>query len=502
MKFFDIVQNSQKKYYIDDYKKSNFLVPKIDIFFDIQESYTYVTAKYLIKPIISSWVSSSNRAQPLSDMILNGDHSLHLESIKCNNNDVPHSFQIDGSDKNMIIDKNTIENLLNGQSSFLLTIKCKIDPKSNKSSQGLYISDNDIYYTKCEPEGFRKIIYSFDRPDILSIWTVTITVDPLIINNNFSRPAVLLSNGNLIQSGKNKVTWYDPHPKPSYLFALIVGSLGYKEDTYFKNNSFLLNNKVTIRIYAHHDKISLLDHAIQSVKKAMKWDEDNFGLYYDLNVYNIVSLDDFNKGGTESKGVNVINSLHVLTSPQTTTDEEYENSTKIIGHEYFHNWTGNRVIIENWFDLTIKEGLTTYREQRFASDVCLSKINTLIERVIDLRSEQFLEDNGPNAHPIIPSSYRALNNLYTPTIYKKGAEIVRIYETLLGTDGFKKGMDLYFKRHDGTAVSYHTFWNAMMDANIPLAKEDRLNFTLSMKGLYNWYGQSGTPLITIKYNYN
>ena len=341
--------------------------------------------------------------------------------------------------------------------SFEVETTVRLQPMKNLALSGLYASSG-MLCTQCEAMGFRRITYSFDRPDTLSRYKVRLEGD----KNTFP---VLLSNGNKIDEGdlgtnRHFALWEDPFPKPSYLFALVAGNLGYIESSY-KTRS---GKNVKLGIFSDPENSGKLDHAMYSIKESMRWDEDTFGLECDLDVYNIVATNDFNMGAMENKGLNIFNSAYVLADPRTATDLDYERILAVIAHEYFHNWTGNRVTVRDWFQLTLKEGLTVFRDQWFSSDAT-SKAVKRIEDVRSLRAGQFKEDGGPMSHPIRPESYISMDNFYTATVYSKGAEVVRMYRTMLGEAGFKKGMILYFERHDGTAVTCDDFRAAMADAN-------------------------------------
>lgn len=370
-----------------------------------------------------------------------------------------------------------------GLDTFELNIKTSVDPQGNTALEGLYRTSGN-YCTQCEAEGFRKITYFFDRPDVLTLFTTKIIADK-------TDNSVLLSNGNLIESGeldngRHYAVWQDPFKKPCYLFALVAGNLECLQDTYHT----LDNRDVDLRIYVEPKNIDKCEHAMASLIKSMKWDEERFGLIYDLDIYMIVAVDDFNMGAMENKGLNVFNSKFVLAKPETATDVDYEGIEAVIGHEYFHNWTGNRVTCRDWFQLTLKEGLTVFRDQEFTADM-LSPAVKRIEDVKRLRSNQFPEDAGPMSHPIQPQSYIEMNNFYTMTVYEKGAEVVRLYHSLLGEDGFRKGIDLYFERHDGQAVTVEDFRNAMADAN-----------DVDLVQMHQWYLQSGTPVLSVKTEYD
>ncbi|MCH1427895.1 MAG: aminopeptidase N, partial [Alphaproteobacteria bacterium] len=351
------------------------------------------------------------------------------------------------------------------------------NPYENKALEGLYKS-GDMICTQCEPEGFRRIFYYPDRPDMMSVFTTRIEADARIKN--------LLSNGNLISSGKLEgdrhfAEWHDPFPKPSYLFALVAGDLELVEDSFTTASGRV----VDLHIYVEHGNSHLTSHAMESLKKSMRWDEKSYGLEYDLDLFQIVAVSHFNMGAMENKGLNIFNSKFVLADEKTASDTDLMRVESIIAHEYFHNWTGNRVTCRDWFQLTLKEGLTVYRDQCFTADLHDSSVKR-IEDVSLLRSVQFPEDASPMAHPIRPDSYSEINNFYTPTIYEKGSEVIRMLASLFGRDGFRKGIDLYFDRHDGNAVTCDDFLSAMEDAN----KYDLSEFS-------RWYQQSGTPHIYV-----
>jgi len=360
-----------------------------------------------------------------------------------------------------------------------LAIEVRIRPQDNTALEGLYPS-GQFLLTQCESEGFRKICYFPDRPDVMTRYEVTMVADR-------KRYPVLLSNGNAVDSGelpdgRHWVRWDDPFAKPCYLFALVAGDLACVED-HFRTRS---GRDVTLRFYVEHGDEDKCSHAMESLIHAMKWDEDRFDLEYDLEIYHVVVTHDFNMGAMENKSLNIFNSKYVLARPDTATDTDYQGIQGVIGHEYFHNWTGNRVTCRDWFQLTLKEGLTVFRDQEFSSDM-QSRAVKRIRDVRVLRSRQFPEDSGPMAHPIRPDKYMEINNFYTMTVYQKGAEIIRMYHTLLGEEGFGKGMKLYFERHDHEAVTCDDFLAAMADAN----GADLSHFA-------RWYGQSGTPEISAR----
>jgi len=359
----------------------------------------------------------------------------------------------------------------------------RIRPQDNTALEGLYPS-GAFLLTQCEAEGFRKITYFPDRPDVMTRYEVTIVADR-------SRYPVLLSNGNAAEAGdldggRHWVRWVDPHRKPSYLFALAAGDLKYIEDQFTTHSG----RRVVLRVYVEKQNLDKCGHAMQSLIKAMKWDEERFGLEYDLDIYNIVATDDFNMGAMENKSLNIFNSKYVLAKPETATDTDFQAIEGVIGHEYFHNWTGNRVTCRDWFQLTLKEGLTVFRDQEFSSDM-QSRAVKRIHDVRDLRNRQFPEDAGPMSHPIRPEKFQEINNFYTMTVYQKGAAVIRMLHTLLGESGFQNGMKLYFQRHDGQAVTCDDFLAAMADAN-----------GVDLERFSRWYGQSGTPEVEVETEYD
>jgi len=363
--------------------------------------------------------------------------------------------------------------------AFTLDVETRIAPQSNTALSGLYVSGGN-FCTQCEPEGFRRITYFIDRPDVMARYTTTITAEK-------GRYPVLLANGNPVERGdidarRHWARWVDPHPKPSYLFALVAGDLVAVEDRF----TTLSGKEVALAIWVRRGDEDKCGHAMASLKKAMRWDEEVFGLEYDLDVFNIVAVSDFNMGAMENKGLNIFNTRYVLAKPETATDADYQNIESVIAHEYFHNWTGNRVTCRDWFQLSLKEGLTVFRDQEFSAD----QGSRAVRRIGDvrmLRAMQFPEDDGPLAHPVRPNSYIRIDNFYTPTVYNKGAELVRMIHTLLGRDGFRRGMDLYIRRHDNQAVTIEDFVAAMQDASgVDLGQFKR------------WYEQAGRPEITIE----
>ncbi len=366
---------------------------------------------------------------------------------------------------------------------FTLELETRLRPQDNTALEGLYKS-GPIFCTQCEAEGFRKITWFPDRPDVMARYTTTIVAEE-------RRYPVLLSNGNPVERGKldggrHWVRWEDPFPKPSYLFALVAGALACIDDSFTTRSG----RTIALQIYVEHHNADKCDHAMAALKKAMRWDEEVFGREYDLETYMIVAVDDFNMGAMENKGLNIFNSKYVLARPDTATDSDFANIEGVIAHEYFHNWTGNRVTCRDWFQLSLKEGLTVFRDQEFSADT-FSRPVKRIQDVRVLRTYQFAEDAGPMAHPVRPDSYIEISNFYTVTVYDKGAEVIRMIHTLLGEEGFQNGMDLYFERHDGQAVTTDDFVSAMEDAN----GVDLAQFRL-------WYSQAGTPEISVAADYD
>jgi len=359
----------------------------------------------------------------------------------------------------------------------------EIRPDRNTALEGLYAAGNSLL-TQCEAEGFRKITWFPDRPDVMSTYRVRLEADR-------DRFPLLLSNGNLIDSGalddgRHFAVWDDPFRKPSYLFALVAGDLAVVEDVF----TTCSGRDVALKIYSEPQNLDRLDHALASLKRAMRWDEERWGLEYDLDVYHIIATHDFNMGAMENKSLNIFNAKYVLADPDTATDADYEAVEAVIGHEYFHNWTGNRVTCRDWFQLTLKEGLTVYRDQEFTSDLRSRPVKRISD-VATLQSRQFPEDAGPMAHSVRPERYIEINNFYTATVYEKGAEVVRMYQTLLGREGFRRGLDLYFERHDGQAVTCDDFLAAMADAN----GRDLTQFA-------RWYAQVGTPRVAARLEFD
>ncbi|KAK3227649.1 hypothetical protein Dsin_007511 [Dipteronia sinensis] len=454
-----------KEIFLKDYKMPDYYFDTVDLKFSLGEEKTIVSSKITVVPRVEG--SSS----PLA---LNGS-DLKLVSIKVNNKELKEEdYKLDARHL-------TLSSPPSGM--FTLEIVTEIHPQNNTSLEGLYKSSGN-FCTQCEAEGFRKITFYQDRPDIMAKYTCYIEADKSLY-------PVLLSNGNLInhgdlEGGKHYALWEDPFKKPCYLFALVAGQLESRDDT-FKTRS---GRQVALRIWTPAQDLPKTAHAMYSLKAAMKWDEDVFGLEYDLDLFNIVAVPDFNMGAMENKSLNLFNSKLVLASPETASDGDYAAILGVIGHEYFHNWTGNRVTCRDWFQLSLKEGLTVFRDQEFSSDMGSRTVKRIAD-VSKLRNYQFPQDSGPMAHPVRPHSYIKMDNFYTVTVYEKGAEVVRMYKTLLGSQGFRKGMDLYFKRHDEQAVTCEDFFAAMRDAN----DADFANFL-------QWYSQAGTPLVKVTSSYN
>jgi aminopeptidase N len=433
--------------------------------FDLHDEETFVHSKLQVQR-----VESSDSTVPL---VLNGE-DLELRSVL-----------VDGKSPaaaDLIVDENGLT-LLNMPPSFELETTVRLKPHENTQLSGLYRS-NGVFCTQNEAEGFRRITYFPDRPDVLSKYKV-------YVEGPQAACPIMLSNGNMIESGelgggRHYSRWEDPWNKPSYLFALVAGDLGVLRDRFTTMNG----RDVALAIYSEHQNVDKLEWAMQSLKRSFEWDEQKFGLEYDLDIYNIVAVDDFNMGAMENKSLNVFNSAAVLASPQTATDADFEYVEAVIAHEYFHNWTGNRVTCRDWFQLTLKEGLTVFRDQSFTAD----QTSPAVKRISDvqmLRAFQFKEDAGPMAHPIRPESVIAQDNFYTATVYNKGAEVVRMFQTILGVSGFRKGLDLYIKRHDGGAVTCDDFRAAMADAN----GVDLVQFE-------QWYLQPGTPVVRVSSSYD
>ncbi|RNL63497.1 aminopeptidase N [Zhongshania marina] len=452
--------------YLSDYRVPEFLIDSTSLSFELGE------ASSIVRSVLEL------RRNPESD-IQDAPLQLHgteLELI---------SLAIDGrrlgdDEWSQSGEQLTIANV---PASFSLRCETRIRPQDNTSLEGLYKSSG-MFCTQCEAEGFRKITYYLDRPDVMSVFTVEIIADQ-------SRYPVLLSNGNLVATeqlpdGLHKTVWQDPFPKPAYLFALVAGKLSVVEDQFVT----LSGRSVDLKIYVEEKDLDKCDHAMLSLKNAMRWDEEVYGREYDLDIFNIVAVDDFNMGAMENKSLNIFNTSCVLAKPETTTDAGFQRVEGVVAHEYFHNWSGNRVTCRDWFQLSLKEGFTVFRDAEFSSDMGSPTVKR-VEDVTLLRTAQFAEDAGPMAHPIRPDSFIEISNFYTVTVYEKGAEVVRMIHTLLGPELFRKGSDLYFERHDGQAVTCEDFVLAMEDAS-----------GIDLKQFRNWYSQAGTPRLDISGRYD
>lgn len=458
-------EQQPKTIYLKDYQVPGYLITTTDLRFEIYDGETIVSAMLHLQ-------RNPAAPTPATQLTL---HGADLELI---------SIALDGkllaaSDYEFGEESLTI---FNTPAEFKLLSITKIKPESNTSLEGLYRS-RTMYCTQCEAEGFRKITYYLDRPDVMSEFTTTVVAD--------KKYPVLLSNGNLIDQGdadnnRHYATWHDPFKKPAYLFALVAGDLAHIEDTFITCS----NREVALKIFVEPKDLDKCDHAMASLKNSMRWDEEVYGREYDLNIFMIVAVDDFNMGAMENKGLNIFNTSCVLAKPETTTDGGFQRVEGVVAHEYFHNWSGNRVTCRDWFQLSLKEGFTVYRDSEFSADMGSHTVKR-VEDVTVLRTLQFAEDAGPMAHPIRPESYIEISNFYTMTIYEKGAEIIRMLATLLGKENFRKGTDLYFERHDGQAVTTEDFVAALADAS----GRDLTQFK-------RWYSQAGTPRLQVIENYD
>ena len=439
-----------------DYRPPAFAVDSVDLRFELDPEATRVTSRLAV------------RRQAEGELTLYGSE-LELHALRVDGRPLAAGeYAIDG--ETMVIpgvaETATVE------------VETGIAPERNSALEGLYRSSG-MYCTQCEAEGFRRITWYPDRPDVMARFTTTVVADP-------GACPVLLSNGNRVadgrlDDGRHWVRWEDPFPKPSYLFALVAGDLACVRDRF----TTMSGREVALELYVQHHNADRCAHALAALQKAMAWDEEKYGREYDLDTYMIVAVDDFNMGAMENKGLNVFNSSAVLARPETATDIDYLRIESIVAHEYFHNWTGNRVTCRDWFQLSLKEGLTVFRDQQFSADTYSPAVQR-IQDVSLLRTHQFAEDAGPMAHPVRPEQYIEINNFYTMTVYNKGAEVIRMLHTLLGAEGFRRGMDLYFERHDGQAVTVEDFVAALGDAN----DHDLTDFMA-------WYRQAGTPILSV-----
>ena len=453
---------------LKDYRPPSHLIDTVDLDVRLDPTATRVRSRLKVRPNPAS-------DAPATRLRLDGEH-LTLEAVKLD------AHALSAAEYTVSDTALTLPSV--PDRAFTLEITTVINPDANKALQGLYRS-RGIYCSQCEAQGFRRITYFLDRPDVLATYRVRLEADREAV-------PVLLANGNPIERGildrgrRHYAVWKDPHPKPCYLFAMVGGNLASIAST-FRTVS---GRDVDLRIYVDPGKEQRAVWAMDSLKRAMRWDEERFGREYDLDVFNIVAVSDFNMGAMENKGLNVFNDRLILASAETATDTNFEAIESVVAHEYFHNWTGNRITCRDWFQLCLKEGLTVYRDQEFSAD----ERSRTVQRIVDvrqLRASQFPEDAGPLAHPVRPESYIEINNFYTPTIYEKGAELVRMIETVLGRDRFRKGMDLYFERHDGEAATVEQFIACFEDAS----GESLAHFS-------QWYGQAGTPELVCKLSYD
>jgi len=456
--------DTPKEIFLADYKVPNYLIDTVHLHFDLEASETRVRSVLAMR---------KNPQGSGGDCVLDGEQ-LELVSIKLDGRQLQGN-EYQRSDKNLLLSS------LPGK--FELEIETIIHPDQNTALEGLYHSGN-LLCTQCEAQGFRRITYYLDRPDVMAVFTVSIAANKV-------RWPIMLSNGNIeeqgvLDDGRHWVRWHDPHPKPSYLFALVAGELYCQQDSF----TTMSGRDIRLEIFVDPENSHKCDHALTSLKQAMKWDEETYGREYDLDIFMIVAVNDFNMGAMENKGLNVFNSSCVLASPETATDNDYHRIQGVVGHEYFHNWSGNRVTCRDWFQLSLKEGFTVLRDQQFSAAMNSAAVQR-INDVDQLRTMQFAEDAGPMAHPVRPASFIEISNFYTVTIYEKGAEVVGMIKTIVGDDGFRQGTDLYFNRHDGQAVTTDDFVKAMEDANdIDLAQFKR------------WYSQAGTPVLIVKDHYD
>ena len=458
---------SRSTKFLEDYAPPDYLIKQVSLDVRLAPKDARIASTLSIEPNADTAAGTP--------LVLDGE-ALTLERVAVNGQDLePGRYTLAPG-------KLTIANPPMG--AFTLDIVTRCDPEANTELQGLYLSSG-VYCTQCEPEGFRRITYFVDRPDVLATYTVRVEAD------RESAP-VLLSNGNPVETGeidgtgRHYAVWHDPHPKPSYLFALVGGNLASIHDSFTTASG----REVALGIYVEPGKEDRCDWAMESLKRAMRWDEERFGLEYDLDVFNIVAVSDFNMGAMENKGLNIFNDKLVLARPDTASDADYTAIESVIAHEYFHNWTGNRVTCRDWFQLCLKEGLTVFRDQEFTGDVRMGPVERILTARL-LKARQFPEDAGPLSHPVRPASYIEINNFYTATVYEKGAELCRMLQTLLGQDAFRQGIALYFERHDGEAATVEDFVSAMADAS----GRDLAQFM-------RWYTQSGTPELACSLDYD
>lgn len=449
-----------------DYRPPAHLVDRLDLTVSLGGDVTRVTASSRIRR------NPDATSQPAA-LVLDGQDMTLLSVALDGRVLAPDAYRIDAESL-------TLPDM---PETFTLEIITEIKPQDNTQLEGLFMSGGN-FCTQCEAEGFRKITYYPDRPDVMAVVRTRIEADA-------DTCPVLLSNGNKVDageldSGRHYVVWEDPFPKPAYLFALVAGRLVSVVDSFTTRSG----RKITLQIWVEPGNETKCDHAMHSLIRAMRWDEEKYGLEYDLDIYMIVAVGDFNMGAMENKGLNIFNTKYVLARPQSATDSDFLGVESVVAHEYFHNWTGNRVTCRDWFQLSLKEGLTVFRDQEFSADVNARAVKRISD-VARLRATQFPEDAGPMAHPVRPDSYIEISNFYTATVYEKGAEVIRMYQTLLGADGFRRGMELYISRHDGQAVTTDDFLAAMADAN-----------DADLTGFARWYDQAGTPVVTARGAYD
>ena len=459
---------SPQTVFLKDYTPPEYLIEQIELNFDLDEQHTQVRSTLSLRRNPQSQDSSAA-------LTLLGEE-LQLVSIAIDGQALEQSQYLLGEEALVVHE-------VPQDRPFQIVIENLINPQANTALEGLYLSSS-MLCSQCEAQGFRKITWFLDRPDVMSRFKTTLTADK-------SKYPVLLSNGNKVGQGelennRHWVSWEDPFAKPCYLFALVAGQLECVADEFIT----MSGRRIALEIFVEKHNIDKCAHAMQSLKNAMRWDEETYGLEYDLDLYMIVAVDHFNMGAMENKGLNVFNTKFVLARPDTATDSDYEHIEGVIGHEYFHNWSGNRVTCRDWFQLSLKEGFTVFRDQQFSGDRTSPAVKR-IEDVNALRTRQFAEDAGPLAHPIRPEAYIEINNFYTLTVYEKGAEVVRMLQTLLGATGFRKGCDLYFQRHDGQAVTCEDFVKALEDAN-----------GVELNQFRRWYSQAGTPVLTVSQHYD
>ncbi|MBI1397938.1 MAG: aminopeptidase N [Betaproteobacteria bacterium] len=452
--------------HLKDYTPPPFLIDTVDLDVSIREEDVLVRADLRVR-------RNPARGRTAGPLVLDGDE-LALESVAVDGHELPREAYVVEADRLVI---HAVPD------AFTLRTVTRIDPFRNTRLMGFFSSRNGLF-SQCEAEGFRRITWFLDRPDVMARYTTTLHADR-------ERFPVLLSNGNLVEhgdepGGRHFARWDDPFLKPSYLFAMVAARLEVLEDTFVTRSG----RSVQLGVYVEPGKLDQAGHAMAALRKSMKWDEDRFGLEMDLDRFMIVAVSDFNMGAMENKGLNIFNTKFVLARPDTATDTDYMNIDRVVAHEYFHNWTGNRVTCRDWFQLSLKEGLTVFRDQEFGADM-YSRAVQRIQEVRNLRSMQFPEDAGPMAHPVRPQSYMEISNFYTATVYEKGAEVVRMIQTLVGEDGFRRGMDLYFERHDGQAVTCDEFVQAMQDAS-----------GVDLTQFRRWYDQAGTPRVKARSDYD